>query len=227
MRTNILARMLVILGIYFGLRYFGGYWGKLAIYPITQFVTFLHEFGHALGAIITGGEVLNLQVSQDGSGFTRTAGGSRAIVLMGGYLGSAILGNLLFFVGAKMEKFAEWVLYLVSAMMIFSGFFWFNSIYTTGLLSAFAVFLFVIAAKTNWDSEILMFLGLASILYIIEDFNVGPRSDLEKYAELLVFIPANVWMYIWLVVAVLLTGLNLRFIFRKGKVEEEVTGPYA
>ena len=227
MRSNILARMLVILGIYFGLRYFGGYWGNLAIYPISQFVTFLHEFGHAIGAVITGGSVLNLQVNPDGSGFTRTAGGSRSIVLMGGYLGSAIFGNFLFFVGARMERFAEWVIYLVSASMIFSGLFWFNSIYTTGLLCVFGVGLFIIAAKTDWDATILMFLGLASILYIIQDFNVGPTSDLEKYAELMIFIPANVWMYIWLVVALLLTALNLRFIFKKGKVEEEVSGPYA
>jgi len=226
MRSNILAHILVILAIYFGLRYFGGYWGKLAIYPITQFVTFLHEFGHALGAILTGGEVLNLQVSQDGSGFTRTAGGSRPIVLMGGYLGSAIFGNLLFLAGAKMKSYSQWVLYLVAALMVFSGLFWYNSIYTTGLLCGFAVLLLFIAAKTNWDSEILMFLGLASILYIIEDFNVGPRSDLKKYAELFVFIPANVWMYIWLVVALLLTGLNLRLVFKKGKVKQEKIGPY-
>ena len=227
MRTNILVRMLVILGVYFGLRYFGGYWGNLAIYPIAQFVTFLHEFGHAFGAIITGGEVLNLQVSPDGSGFTRTAGGSRAVVLMGGYLGSAIFGNILFYIGARMERFSEWTIYLLSAAMIFSALFWFNSIYTTGLLCAFAVILFIIAAKTDWDSVILMFLGLASILYIIQDFNVGPTSDLKKYAELMVFIPANVWMYIWLFVAVLLTFLNLRFVFKKGKEQEVVSGPYA
>ena len=226
MRTNILIKMLAILSIYFGLRYFGGYWGKMAIYPITQFVTFLHEFGHALGAILTGGEVLNLQVSQDGSGFTRTAGGSRPIVLMGGYLGSAILGNILFYIGAKWERFSEWAMFGVSAMMIFSGLFWFNSIYTTSMLIGFGVVLFILAAKTDWDSIILMFLGLASILYIIEDFNVGPKSDLNKYAEIMVFLPANVWMYIWLAVAVLLTLLNLRMVFRKGK-EEEVSGPYA
>jgi len=189
----------------------------MAIYPITQFVTFLHEFGHALGALLTGGEVLNLQVNQDGSGFTRTAGGWRSIVLMGGYLGSALLGNLLFLIGARMEKLAKWTLYLVAAMMIFSSLFWFNSIYTTALLIGFACVLSLIAATTNWDSAILMFLGLASILYIIEDFSVGPRSDLEKYAELFVFVPAGVWMYVWLAVAVSLTLFNLRFIFGEGK----------
>ena len=43
-----------------------------------------------------------------------------------------------------------------------------------------------------------MFLGLASIIYIVQDFNVGPSSDLKAYAELFIFIPAVAWMYIWL-----------------------------
>ena len=59
-----------------------------------------------------------------------------------------------------------------------------------------------------------MFLGLATLLYIIQDFNVGPRSDLEKYAELLVFIPVNVWMYIWLGIVIVLTSLNIYAIIK-------------
>ena len=59
-----------------------------------------------------------------------------------------------------------------------------------------------------------MFLGLASILHIIQDFNVGPRSDLEKYAEHMAFIPVAVWMYLWLGVAIFFTLINLRMIIR-------------
>jgi len=75
---------------------------------------------------------------------------------------------------------------------------------------AFALGLFFVARYTELDGEILMFLGLASILHIIQDFNVGPRSDLEKYAEVMPFIPVTFWMYIWLGVAILFTFFNLR-----------------
>lgn len=214
MKNNAFLRILLVLGLYLGLRYFGGEVGRDALYPVTLLVTFLHEFGHALGALITGGAVNRVQINADGSGFTETVGGSRAIVLMGGYLGSAILGNILFYVGAKSDRVANVVLYLLAALMLFTGFYWFNTMFTTGVLVAFAVAMMFIAAMTSLGNELLMFLGLATTIYIIQDFNVGPGSDLARYAELFVVIPQNAWMYIWLAIVVLLTFVNLRVMFR-------------
>ena len=217
MKNNILVRIVVILIIYLGLRYFGGNVGRTILYPITLLVTFLHEFGHALGAVLTGGSVQALQVNQDGSGFTRTIGGSPSIILMGGYIGSAILGNLLFFLGAKRPRTAHFTLYVLASLMIISAFFWFNSLFTTGLLVVFALVLYFIANRRIYESEVLMFLGLASIIYIVQDFNVGPSTDLNAYADLLIFIPATVWMYIWLGIVLLLCFANFRMIFKKSR----------
>jgi hypothetical protein len=59
--------MLVALIIaYFLLKYFLPF-GHYVIYPINLFVTFLHEFGHAFFALVTGGNVLEVQVNSDGS----------------------------------------------------------------------------------------------------------------------------------------------------------------
>ena len=215
MKNSILTRVIAVLIVYFLLKYFGGSFGQTVLYPVTRLVTFLHEFGHALGAIITGGSVLALQINEDGSGFTKTMGGSRAIILMGGYIGSALLGNLLFYIGARKPKLAQFTLYGLAIAMVFTAFYWFNSTYTTIFLVLFSIALYLIANKTNFDREVLMFLGLASILYIIQDFNVGPRSDLEKYAEIFVLIPANIWMYIWLFVALFLSFLNLKMVFKE------------
>ena len=215
MDKGTLIRILVVLAIYFGLRYFGGYYGRLILYPITLLVTFLHEFGHALGAFLTGGEVDRINISQDGSGFTVTRGGSRAIILMGGYIGSALLGNLLFYIGAKREKLAQWTLILLATAMAIVGLLLPDSLFTMGVLIGFAIAFFLLARYTKFDREILMFLGLATILYIIQDFNVGPSSDLEQYAKLFVVIPATVWMYIWLLVALLLFFFNIRMIFKR------------
>ena len=216
MNNSTLTRIILVLLAYFALKYLGGSFGRMVLYPITLFVTFLHEFGHALGAIITGGTVENLQINEDGSGFTTTRGGSRAIILMGGYLGSAILGNLLFYIGARKPKLATWTLYVLSAAMVLSAVKWFNSTYTTLLLVGFALFFFLLAKRSRFDQEVVMFLGLASILYIIQDFNVGPSSDLKAYAEIFVIVPAAAWMYIWLAIALVLTFFNLRMIFKGG-----------
>ena len=213
MKSSILVRMIIILAIYFGLIYFGGDIGRKIMYPVRLFVTFLHEFGHAIGAVLTGGWVEEVQINQDGSGWTRTANGNRPVTIMGGYLGSALFGNLLFYVGARWQKLVKTVLILLIIAMLVTAFYWFNSLFTTVVLLAFSMFLGLIAWKTSFGREILMFLGLASVLYIIQDFNVGPTSDLKAYEEVMVFIPAQIWMYIWLGIAILLFAFNIRILF--------------
>jgi len=213
MKQSLLTRVIVILAIYLGLYYFGGIWGRKILYPVRLLVTFLHEFGHALGAIISGGSVENLQINANGSGFARTVGGSRSIILMGGYLGSAIFGNILFLIAARAKPLIHPVLVILALGMLYAAIFWFNSMFTTGFLVFSAIVIFLIIWKTNLAREVLMFFGLASILYIIQDFNVGPTSDLEKYAEIMKVLPASVWMYIWLAVALILFAWNLKIIF--------------
>jgi hypothetical protein len=69
----------------------------MLIYPFRLFVTYVHEAGHSLMAILTGGRVLSFSVSPDGSGLAFTAGGSRALILPAGYIGAAVFGAGLFF----------------------------------------------------------------------------------------------------------------------------------
>lgn len=210
------------LAVYIGLSYFGGEVGRKIMYPLKLFVTFLHEFGHAFGALITGGEVVGFVVNEDGSGVTTTRGGNRAIIIMGGYIGSAIFGNLLFYIGARREKFTQATLYIVGVLMLVISFVWFSSWFTTGFLIVFSLALFILARLTNLDQIITMFLGLASILYIIQDFNVGPSSDLAAYADLFVFIPSSVWMYVWLIIVLILFVLNIRMIFKGAMKSDEI-----
>ncbi len=222
MRQSILLRMLLFLSIYIGLRYFGGDVGRKILTPIILLVTYLHELGHAVGSWITGGAVEDITINSDGSGLTRTYGGSHAVILMGGYIGSAIFGNLLFLIGAKFKKLVNPMLLVLAISMVSIGLLLYSSMFTTGFLIAFGLFLLFVIWKTNWGREILMFLGLASILYIIQDFNIGPSSDLKKYAEIMKVLPVNIWMYIWLGIALLLFFYNLRYIFKTGdKIAQE------
>lgn len=67
------------------------------LYPLQLFTTFIHEAGHSLAALLTGGSVVEFVVSLDTSGYARTAGGARAIIIPAGYLGTALFGSLLFY----------------------------------------------------------------------------------------------------------------------------------
>jgi hypothetical protein len=208
------VRALVMVSVYVALKFVGGTFGQMALYPVTLLVTFLHEFGHALGGILTGGEVLELRVAPDGSGHTLTRGGSAGVILMGGYLGSALLGNLLFYIGARRRAWAQSTLLVVAVLMVLTGFVWFESFTSSAILFGFAALLYFIATKTDWEQDVLMFLGLAAVLYIIQDFNVGPKSDLAHYERVVGVFSAQIWMYIWLALAGLLFYANLKEIFR-------------
>ena len=69
-RRSIFLRIFIILAIYFGATYFGGIWGWRLFYPVRIFVTFLHEFGHAFGALITGGAVEYIRIDPNAGGVT-------------------------------------------------------------------------------------------------------------------------------------------------------------
>lgn len=208
--------ILLFLAVYFTLKYFIPY-GRLLLYPVTLLVTFLHEFGHALGAVLTGGEVRSVQINPDGSGYTLTAGGWRAITIMGGYLGSALFGNLLFYIGIKKASWAKYCLYVLAAVMVFTAFWWFNSLFSSMLLLLYAAGIWYLAAKVHWQRELVMFLGLSAIIYIIEDIHVGPSSDLRQYARLFVVIPVVVWKYIWWLLVLAMCYFNFKKLFRNKK----------
>ena len=73
-------------------------------YPVRLFVTFVHEAGHALAALLSGGQVLGFNVSPDGSGLAVTSGGSKSLILPAGYLGAALFGALLFLVSSRAPR---------------------------------------------------------------------------------------------------------------------------
>ena len=213
MKHGLFFRILLITAVYLGLTYFGGIWGWKLLYPVRVFVTFLHEFGHAIGTVITGGWVTDVEIYPNGGGRTVSMNGSPAIILMSGYLGSALFGNLLFLVGVKSQKLAKPMMALVILAMAVTGLYWFSSIFTTLILALFAAALFWLTFKTRFARDALIALGLISVIYILQDITVGPQSDLKAYENTVGILPARGWMYVWLILSLGLLALNLKILF--------------
>src|SRR5258707_14303189 len=71
---------------------------EILSYPFRIFVTFIHEGGHALAALVTGNSVQSLSVAMNASGETYTTKGgmfSQMLVSSAGYLGAMAFGSLL------------------------------------------------------------------------------------------------------------------------------------
>lgn len=62
--------------------------------PVQAWLVGLHEFFHALAAIVTGGSVQLIQTSSDSGGATISSGGFYPVMSMAGYVGTGALGAL-------------------------------------------------------------------------------------------------------------------------------------
>jgi hypothetical protein len=191
-------------------------YGNYILYPINIIVTFLHEFWHAFWAIITWWKVVSIQVNTDGSWLAITSGWIASIILMWWYIWSAIFWNtLLYYAMTGKEKIAEYITIFLGILMIFVSIFWFSNMKTFFILFFIWWGLIYISKKNKYDKIFLWFLWLACLFTIIDDFKVGPSSDLAKFSEIFVFIPQTVWMYIWLFIVVIITFINLKIILKK------------
>jgi hypothetical protein len=213
MKNKILILTILII-IYILLKYLIQYWNYL-VYPVNLFVTFLHEFWHSFWALMTWWSVKSIEINSNWSWFAVTSGWIRGFVLMWGYIWSAIFGNILLYIGIKNKKYSEYVIYLISFLMIFTSIFWFNSLFSSVILIVFWVFLFFLSKKIKYDEIILQFLWISSLIYIIEDFSVWPSSDIAKFSEIFIIIPSSIWMIIWLLIVIFVTIFNLKLIFKK------------
>lgn len=210
--------LILAIGLYLGLSYTPGL--RLIAFPIEILCTFLHEFGHAFFAWISGGTVHSLCVNMDGSGVTTTSGGNSSLLTMGGYVGSALFGNLM--IRFSKDTRASIILKILGAIMLIASFLWYDNMVTTSAMVIYAIVLFVLSFVLPREilSFFLTFLGVASVIYIIQDFNVGPTSDLQAYESEVGIFPASVWMYIWLGIVLVMTTINIISVFKIKEKEQ-------
>lgn len=96
-------------------------YAEVLTYPFRIFVTFIHEGGHALAALLTGNSVASLSVSMNASGETYTTDGgliSDMFVSSAGYLGAMAYGALLLVLIRK--AITARIVLLSSAALIFA-----------------------------------------------------------------------------------------------------------
>src|SRR6266550_9001279 len=70
---------------------------EVLTYPFRIFVTFIHEGGHAIAALLTGNSVESMSVAMNASGETYTSQGgviSQVFISSAGYIGSMAFGAL-------------------------------------------------------------------------------------------------------------------------------------
>jgi hypothetical protein len=193
-------------------------WGDLILYPFTLFTTWIHECGHAVMVVLTGGSVSSITIHPDTSGLTRsmmTEGRiARGLVASSGYLGSSVVGCLLV-AATRVEKRARPILWGIGAFMLFTVVFWIRNPFGAVVVLGWAVTLLALARKATGRaprfllSVLAVQVALNAVYHIRVLFLVNGPSDADTMARLFL-IPAWFWASAWMLVSVLMLAWTLR-----------------
>jgi hypothetical protein len=202
-------------------------------YPFQLFVTFIHEGGHALAAVLTGNSVQGLSVALDTSGLTETilpvegSFFSRMLISSAGYIGAISFGALLLWL-VRMRVKARVI--LVGSAVIIAGLtavFGFIFPLTNFSFSPFtvvsgaAITLGLLAgakylgtAARNFLVSFLAVQCVLDALFNLRDLlflSVGgsTQTDAGNMAAL-TGIPSIFWALFWIAVSVIILSLALR-----------------
>src|SRR4026208_1337476 len=96
-------------------------YAEVLTYPFRIFVTFIHEGGHAIAALLTGNSVASMSVATNASGETYTTYGglfSEVLISSAGYIGAMSFGALLLVLIRK--AIAARIVLLASGILIFA-----------------------------------------------------------------------------------------------------------
>lgn len=199
------------------------FWDTWLTWPIQLLVVFVHECGHALAAVLTGGEVRSLEVRSNLSGESRTVGGIPFVILQAGYLASALFGAFLM-VAATRPRSARNTLLVLAVLLVGCGF-----AFSTGVFSPTLLFALLIATLFAWAARAapenvvrwgLVYIATVSALYSLIDiredvlqWNAVGTSDATLLAAR-TGVPALFWGLAWAVIALAMMGVALRRILR-------------
>src|SRR6266478_7727525 len=223
-------------------------------YPFRIFVTFIHEGGHAIAALVTGNSVQSLSVAMNASGETYTTQGgvfSQMLVSSAGYLGAMTYGAILLVlirraVAARVVLLGSAVLILVLTTVF--GFFkpllagsW-NSLSGVPftLVAGVALAIGLVAVARFASARVATFvvsllavqcvlnalLDLKNVLFLSSPFGASVPNDAANMAAA-TGIPAVIWTIIWIAAAfgILIAALRLYVAARERAFDKKRNTP--
>lgn len=226
---------------------------EIVTYPFRIFVTFIHEGGHALAALLTGNSVESLSIATNASGETYTAVGGRfsqVFVASAGYLGSMAFGAFLLVLIRK--AIAARIVLIGSATLIFGLTLIYGLIKPamSGVVSSALPFTILagtllsvglIAVAKYATARVATFfvsflavqcvlnalLDLKTVFYLSSPFGPNVPTDAVNMANA-TGIPALFWSVAWIVIAFGILAITMRLYVssRKKQFQFDLDRPF-
>ncbi|HAE37344.1 MAG TPA: hypothetical protein DCG57_01760 [Candidatus Riflebacteria bacterium] len=187
------------------------FWNSALLLPIKYLTVFFHELSHALAAVLTGGEVVHIEINSNQGGLAVTRGGWRFIVLSAGYLGSLLWGSLILLAAAKTRQDQHITAGLGILLLLVTAI-WVRNLEGVIICALTGFGLLGIAAYSTEKvcDQFLKFLGLTSCFYVLFDIKDDlidrsiSVSDAYRISEML-HVPDWLVGVVWLVIAGIIT----------------------
>jgi hypothetical protein len=180
------------------------------ILPLKILVVFFHELSHGIMAMLTGGEIVRIEVVAQEGGLCVTRGGNRFLTLSAGYVGSLIWGGLLLVLASR-SRLDRTVSATVGMLLMLATLIWVRPLVSFGFLfgltaggALLAIGCFLSHALNDF---LLKVIGLTSCLYALLDIKIDiiDRPYLKSDAAMLAEefgLPTVFWGLLWAAIAV-------------------------
>jgi len=179
------------------------------------------EASHALAVILTGGEVLRLSLSPLEGGSVLARGGNGFITASAGYLGSLVLGSVLFLLALR-TKADRLIVALLGASMIGLSLFYVRELFPLMFcLGGAAILLFSSKFLGQMINDlILRIIGLTSMVYVPYDIfsDTLARSHLRSDARIIAENYGGttlMWGTLWLMISLIFIGFIARVALKR------------
>ena len=98
--------------------------------PFKWLESYFHEISHGLAALLTGGEIVQIQLFPNGAGLCTTRGGMAFLISFMGYAGATFWGLLIYSLASVHHKMAQLFSALLVMLIICSVVFWVRDLLT-------------------------------------------------------------------------------------------------
>ena len=202
---------------------------NLLNYPFRLLLTIVHELGHGIAAILTGGDFHNFIISPNGAGLAYTAGGWRFAVIPAGYLSVAIFAALLIMLG-RSHRWSRLALGLIGGLMLLMSC-WFGRPAEPSFGALLGSFLTIFAGVLLGGVLVRVALKATAATIIFFTHLIAIKAGFTAFADIfgliglnmstnhpndalsmaqLTGIPAVIWALVWIVMAVAIIGLAIK-----------------
>lgn len=224
-------------------------YAEILTYPFRIFVTFIHEGGHAIAALLTGNSVQSLSVAMNTSGETYTTQGgliSQILVSSAGYVGAMAYGALLLVlirraVAARIVLLGSAALILLLTTIygvwkpLSAGLWEHFSLFTlvAGILLSLGLVAIARYASARTASFFVSFLAVQCVLNALSDLKTvfflsspfggaSAQTDAVNMANA-TGIPSIFWAIIWIGIAltILSTAMRVYAVSKHGSAKQQ------